>query len=106
MPTIFHPNINELSIEHILYALSDSTRLKIVTKLYKNGETPCQQFENLGKKNNLSHHYKILRENGIIYVKSIGRQRFLSLRSKELNQKFPNLISIIIEDYLKIINSD
>lgn len=99
MPTISHPAIQDLTIEQVLYALSDPTRLAIVAKLAGVEEAPCQIFDYLGKKNNLSHHYKTLRENGIIHVRTEGRHRYLALRDKELNQKFPNLIDTILKSY-------
>lgn len=49
------------------------------------------------EKNNLSHHYKTLRESGLIHVRVSGRQRFMSLRKIELQEKFPDLIDTIIK---------
>ncbi|MGX7205531.1 ArsR/SmtB family transcription factor [Enterococcus pingfangensis] len=99
MPIITHPNIDDVSMEQILYSLSEPTRLAIVSELDKEGEVSCNVFEHLGKKNTLSHHYKTLRENGIIHVRAEGRHRFISLRKNELEKKFPNLIDVVLTNY-------
>ncbi|MDO5089260.1 MAG: helix-turn-helix domain-containing protein [Leptotrichiaceae bacterium] len=96
MDKLFHPEIENIVLEQIFYALSDSTRLTIFKRLYgaeKEGKCGC--FEDLGKKNNLSHHFKVLRENGIIKVRIDGRNRYISIRKDELNSKFPNLLDLI-----------
>ncbi|WP_100487329.1 ArsR/SmtB family transcription factor [Sporolactobacillus pectinivorans] len=97
MRPLIHPNIEDINLEQLLYALSDPTRLQIVTRLYNNqGEQSCSHFEDLGKKSNLSHHYRTLRENGLIHIRRNGRNSFLSLRKTELNKYFPNLIGSIM----------
>lgn len=100
MTLITHPAIQTIKIEQILNALCEPLRLQIIASLKQNGETPCCEFDYLGKKNNLSHHLKVLRENGLIHVRVDGRQRFISLRMPELEQKFPHLIDTIIYNYL------
>lgn len=54
------------------------------------------QFDHIAGKTALSHHYKILRENSLKNVRIEGRNRYLSLRLSELNEKFPNLLEKII----------
>lgn len=50
MIPLVHPDLSQVSIEHILYALSDPTRLAIVSKLYSIDNVPCKAFEDFGKK--------------------------------------------------------
>jgi DNA-binding transcriptional ArsR family regulator len=96
MLPLFHPNISDISLEGVLYSLSEDTRLCIVSQLFRLGEQSCKQFDNLAGKTALSHHYKVLREKGLINVRIEGRNRYLSLRLSELNEKFPNLLETII----------
>ncbi|EHI74146.1 ArsR/SmtB family transcription factor [Streptococcus tangpeifui] len=98
MKNLSHPATADIKLEQILYALSEPIRLAIFRELYKsNKERNCSYFSDLGKKNNLSHHYKMLRENGLIRVRIDGRQRFISLRLDELNERFPGLLESIYE---------
>lgn len=96
MRPLFHPNISDISLEWVLYSLSDKIRLRIVSQLFYLGEQSCIQFDNLAGKTALSHHFKVLRENGLINVRIEGRHRFLSIRLNELNARFPHLIETII----------
>lgn len=79
------PNIdlNKVTLTQILKSLSDPIRLEIVTKLFKESkECSCAIFNDLGKKSNLSQHYRNLRLNGLISVRHFGLDpvvRFLSL---------------------------
>ncbi|MFC3931608.1 ArsR/SmtB family transcription factor [Streptococcus dentapri] len=99
MAVLHHPSIEDIRLEQVLYALSESTRLMIFKRLYtSNQERNCSYFEDLGRKNNLSHHYKVLRESGIIQVRIEGRQRLISLRLNELNNCFPGLLDSIYKN--------
>lgn len=96
MKVPIHPSLESITIEQILFALSDSLRLTIFKSLFEmSEEKSCSYFDYLAKKNNLSHHYKILRENGVIRVRGEGRYRYLSLRKEELDHKFPHLLETI-----------
>lgn len=71
------PNIdlNKVTLTQILKSLSDPIRLEIVTKLFKESkECSCAIFNDLGKKSNLSQHYRNLRLNGLIsgQVQNVG----------------------------------
>ncbi|OIK61333.1 hypothetical protein ATW62_09210 [Oenococcus oeni] len=60
-------------------------------------ELSCSTFETLGKKSNLSQYYRNLRRNELITIRREGLHNDLSLRSKELNRKFPKLIDTIFK---------
>lgn len=96
MKDLFHPSVIDMKLEQVLYALSEPIRLAIFKELYQSGkERNCSYFSDLGKKNNLSHHYKMLRESGVTRVRIEGRHRFISLRLEELNERFPGLLESI-----------
>ena len=40
-------------------------------------------------KSTLSHHFKVLRESGVMYTRLEGTQRFISIREDDLNARFP-----------------
>lgn len=97
MREFFHPSLNDIKIEQVLFALSDPIRLQITQRLYKYGEQSCTTFEDLGLKSNLSHHYRTLREYGIVFVRPDGRHSYMSLRKKELDSRFPGLLDSIVK---------
>lgn len=92
-----HPNINDINLTSVLYALSDPTRLDIVVKLAKNSDLSCGSLALSVPKSTLSHHLKVLRESGIINVRIEGTQHFLSLRNNDLDIRFSGLLSSILD---------
>src|ERR687888_374388 len=47
-------------------------------------------------KSTASHHFKVLREAGIIRQRVEGRERLSELRSADLEQRFPGLLESVI----------
>jgi DNA-binding transcriptional ArsR family regulator len=94
-------DIDKLTLTQILKSLSDPTRLEIVSTLFKeNQECSCEIFSDLGKKSNLSQHYRNLRLNGLISIRRSGVHSYLTLRQAELNRRFPLLLQTIVFDFL------
>ena len=94
------PDLSDVPIEKILYALSDDTRLKIVQIIdEEGGEVPCGSFaERTGvTKPTLSHHFAILREVGIIATRMEGNLKLNTLRKKELSRHFPGLLELVLK---------
>jgi DNA-binding transcriptional ArsR family regulator len=71
-------------------------RLAIVRSIAANGEQPCGTFNLPVAKSTLSHHFKVLRENGVIRMKPQGKQIINSLRQDELDRRFPGLLDAIL----------
>ncbi|MEM7228088.1 MAG: metalloregulator ArsR/SmtB family transcription factor [Planctomycetota bacterium] len=95
MPTIFHPDIANVPLSTILQALGDPTRLEIVRKA-ADGACSCGDFCPEASKSRLSHHFRVLREAGIIRVECAGTHRMTSLRREELDQRYPGLLDSIL----------
>ena len=98
MKDLFHPNSEDIKLTSVLYALSDPIRLNIVHFLENKKELSCNNINIPVPKSTLSHHFKVLRESGIIYVRIDGVHRFLSIRYKDLNSRFPGLIDAILKN--------
>ena len=97
MRELLHPAVDQLSLSTVLNALGDPVRLQILAAIAKQDEVTCSCC-NVGlPKSALSHHFKVLRESGIIRVRIEGTQRFLSLRAKELESRFPGLLDSILK---------
>ena len=80
----------------MLHALSDPARLEIVRRLADGDEWSCGIFDLGLSKATLSHHFRVLREAGIVAVRPEGRKRLLSLREDDLNARFPGLLDAIM----------
>jgi DNA-binding transcriptional ArsR family regulator len=97
MRPIYHPDVADLSLAGVLYALGDPVRLHIVQRLASEGELTCAAINIAIAKSTLSHHFKILRESGIITCRKQGTQHINSLRTAELNDRFPGLLDTILQ---------
>ena len=93
-----HPTRSQLRLESLLHGLSDSTRLAVVRQLAAEGEQSCSAFHDLGDISlpTLSHHLRVLREAGLTRTRIDGRQRFLSLRTEDLEARFPGLLDAVL----------
>jgi DNA-binding transcriptional ArsR family regulator len=93
------PTVAELRLEIILGALADPLRLTIVRKLMLEPETcehPCGWFGFDHPKSTLTHHFKALREAGVIRQRQCGLERRSRLRTEDLNARFPGLLDLIV----------
>lgn len=97
MKLLYHPARPQISIAGVLYALGDLVRLEIVQRLAAVQELPCAAFDCAAAKSTLSHHFKILRESGVIYTRKEGTQHLNSLRREDLDALFPGLLDIVLE---------
>jgi DNA-binding transcriptional ArsR family regulator len=92
-----HPSRAELELPAILHALSDPARLEIVRHLAAGDEWSCGRFELGLSKATLSHHFRVLREAGVVRTRPDGRKRLLSLREDDLNDRFPGLLQAVLK---------
>ncbi|MGH2761990.1 MAG: ArsR/SmtB family transcription factor [Thermoleophilaceae bacterium] len=93
-----HPSRRELELSSVLHALSDPARLQIVRRLAEGDEPSCScgTFDLGLSKATLSHHFRVLRESGVVMVRPDGRKRLLSVRTEDLNARFPGLLEAIL----------
>lgn len=93
-----HPSLEDITLDSVLYALADPTRLAIVRTIASRGcPTNCQTAapDNLPKSTQ-SHHYQVLREAGLIRSERRGTEVVNTLRCSEIEQKFPGLVTAIM----------
>jgi DNA-binding transcriptional ArsR family regulator len=93
-----HPDAAEFVLTDVLFALSDPARLAIVRQVAEKPqeEAACQDIGGGIPKSTRSHYLKTLREAGVIRNVAHGRQRLVSLRREELDERFPGLLSAIL----------
>lgn len=95
MEELLHPKLKDITIEQVLKALGDPVRLAAVKELIKDGEKACGTFNYSVTKATFSHHLQILREAGVLKMRLEGARKYISLRVRELNQRFPGLLDFI-----------
>src|ERR671937_749678 len=94
---IAHPPRAELQLGRVLHALSDPVRLRIVAALAGgNGEHTCGSFDVPVTKSTCTHHFKVLREAGVIHQRQVGTARLNTLRREDLDARFPGLLGTIL----------
>jgi DNA-binding transcriptional ArsR family regulator len=94
---IAHPARAEIELGPVLHALSDPVRLKIVAALAASKDPlPCGSFNVSVTKSTCTHHFKVLREAGVIHQRHEGTARLNSLRRDDLEARFPGLLETIL----------
>ncbi len=96
MRPIYHPDKKDISLAGVLYALGDPVRLEIVRCLAERGALPCCALSVPVAKSTLSHHFKILRESGVLLCRKDGTQHINSLRREDLDMLFPGLLAAVL----------
>jgi DNA-binding transcriptional ArsR family regulator len=95
---IAHPNRDEIELGSVLHALSDPVRLKIVRALAEAAcEHTCGGFDVPVSKSTCTHHFKVLREAGIIQQRREGTTRLNTLRLEDLDARFPGLLETVLQ---------
>lgn len=90
------PLRDEISLPKVLHALSDPVRMEIVIKIARAGQIACGAFDIPMPKSTLSHHFKVLRESGVVACRREGNVLINSIRVEDLEARFPGVISAII----------
>ena len=98
--TLLHPTREQIELPMVLDCLSDPTRLAIVYNLAKRDqagtEMRCGDFNAFSGKSNLAYHFARLREAGLIQTRIAGTTRYIQLRRKDLDARFPGLVDAVI----------
>lgn len=92
-----HPTREQITLTSVLHALSDPARLSFVRCLASLGcEQPCGAIPATVAKSTMSHHLRVLREAGVVCVRTEGTQSLTSLRWEDLEAKFPGLLKTVL----------
>ena len=93
-----HPLIREISIDHVLHAMSDPARRNIVAKLACGDSMSCtKSCSDKLSPSTISFHHKILRDSGLIRSEKKGVEVINTLRKDEIDKKFPGLLDSILK---------
>jgi DNA-binding transcriptional ArsR family regulator len=106
MRPLYHPRVEEMSVQGVLHALSDATRVQIFMQLLASDcSKSCVEFAHITAtplpKSSLSQHFKVLREAGLIHSERHGVELQNRARCDEYGKKFGPLIKEILSSYDK-----
>jgi DNA-binding transcriptional ArsR family regulator len=97
-PDLPHPDTDQIVLANVLGALSDATRLAIISTLARDEVKGCLcgQFTDLASKTAITYHVAKLREAGVVRVTPEGTRRRVRLRRDDLEARFPGVLDTII----------
>src|SRR5260370_40263198 len=101
MRPLFHPSIEDVTVEGILHRPSDSVRVAIYADIVGSEcSQNCASFLNVREKivpkSTLSQHFKALREAGLIRGERRGVEMRNTSRCAEIEKRFPGLVMAIV----------
>lgn len=85
-----------MDLGRVLQALSDPVRLGIVAQLYREGEASCSALGAGWPKSTMSHHFRVLREAGLVHTRVEGVTHVNSLRLESVQAQFPGLLEAVM----------
>ncbi|MEU6409276.1 helix-turn-helix domain-containing protein [Microbispora sp. NPDC046933] len=94
-----HPDREQIRIEDVLSALGNPIRLAVVRVLDAGGEHNCGSVLNIlgvTSKSTMTHHWRVLRDSGVIWQQPSGRENALRLRREDLDARYPGLLDAIL----------
>lgn len=96
-----HPDVGDLELGEVLAALADPLRRFVVVDLALHPagfEQNCTAFGLPVTKATRTHHFRTLRQAGLIRMRDHGNQVMTSLRREDLDHRFPGLLTAIIDE--------
>ncbi|MEU8680313.1 helix-turn-helix domain-containing protein [Streptomyces sp. NPDC048611] len=92
-----HPVPEDIRLADVLHALADPMRLRIVRALAAaEGELNCADIELPVSKSTCTHHFRVLREHGVIQQLYRGTAKMNALRRADLDALFPGLVDAVL----------
>lgn len=95
------PTAAEMQLGVVLRALSDEHRRAVVTELAADGEDrerTCNSFDLPISKQTQTHHFRVLREAGLICERDYGNRKEIRLRRSDVDQRFPGLLDLLVAE--------
>jgi DNA-binding transcriptional ArsR family regulator len=98
LPSMTQTTVSSISFAEVMAALSDPVRLQIVRTLAAEDEgRACGTFGLPVTKSTASHHFKVLREAGLIDQEMRGRTRHTTLRREHIDHQYPGLLDLVLQ---------
>lgn len=92
-----HPDVRTITLQRVLEALVDPVRRSIVRQLSAApADLKCGTLDLPVSKSTATHHFRILREAGLIRQYYVGTARMNALRRVEIDEVFPGLLDAVV----------
>lgn len=105
-PPLTHPDVGALTLVGVLHALADPTRLTIVATLRHDPERACGTFPVSVAPSTLTHHFRVLRQAGVIRQREHGNRRWTTLRLADLDSRFPGLVDAVLTSAPRLLETE
>ena len=92
---LFHPEAGDISLDAILGALSDPIRRDVLRRIAADGPLHCGDLSYDVVKSTMSHHFRVLRESGLMHTEREGKHRRITRRDDVIEQRFPGLLAAV-----------
>ncbi|MGI8696525.1 MAG: ArsR/SmtB family transcription factor [Mycobacteriales bacterium] len=92
------PAVDDVDLGQVLRALAEPLRRDVISQLVadrQNAERACGSFDLPVTKSTKTHHWRVLREAGLISQRDAGNGTFIRLRRGEFEQRFPGLLDTV-----------
>lgn len=91
-----HPSVGDLTLPSVLAAMSDPTRLEMLRRLADGAEHDSLTLADDLPRSTLTYHTRVLREAGVTRTRGVGRSCVISLRTDDLEARFPGLLPAVL----------
>lgn len=106
LPTVMgdengHPDRDEMKLDDLLAALANPHRRQVIATLARlpaDTERTCASFDLPVGKASLTHHFRVLREAGLVRQVDRGNSRAAKLRRDDLEARFPGLLRLLADE--------
>jgi DNA-binding transcriptional ArsR family regulator len=92
------PSLDDIELDTVLSALADPHRRRVIVELARAedaAERSCVSFQLPLAKSTKTHHWRVLREAGLIHQRDAGNGTHVRLRRADIEQRFPGLLDTI-----------
>ncbi|KOG88002.1 ArsR/SmtB family transcription factor [Streptomyces varsoviensis] len=98
------PEAAEMELGAVLRALSDEHRRAVMVELAadeEDRERTCNSFDLPVSKQTQTHHFRALREVGLIREIDYGNRKGIRLRRSDIDVRFPGLLGLLAAEARK-----
>ncbi|QEU89932.1 ArsR/SmtB family transcription factor [Streptomyces kanamyceticus] len=92
------PEADALDLGAVFRALTDDHRRAVMTELAadrSDSERGCNSFDLPISKQTQTHHFRVLREAGLIDEIDYGNRKGIRLRRADIEKRFPGLLALL-----------
>ena len=92
------PEADALDLGAVFRALADENRRSVMTELAadrSDSERGCNSFDLPISKQTQTHHFRVLREAGLVDEIDYGNRKGIRLRRADIEKRFPGLLMLL-----------